>query len=179
MNIQTILVPVDFSTCSMLVTRQAAGLAARLGARLVILHAAELPSGVSAGTHLAPDGVDRTAADYLVSDTRERLAAFAELARELRVDAEIQVILGPVVPTIVAASESVHADLIVIGTHGRSGLARVMLGSVAEGVAHKAHVPVMLVRRETRPECKRASCEWCPHDGRSPAEERVAAESSG
>ncbi len=179
MNIRTILVPVDFSTCSLLVTRQAAGLATRLGARLVVLHVAELPRDVAADAHVRPDGVDRTAADYLIDDTRVRLESFAAAARELGATAEIAVKLGPVVATILSETEAFGADLIIIGTHGRTGLARLVLGSVAEGVAHKAHVPVMLVRRESRPECARASCEWCPHEGRSPAEEKLAGESQG
>ncbi|MDP2314290.1 MAG: universal stress protein [Pseudomonadota bacterium] len=179
MNIQTILVPVDFSTCSLLVVRQAAGLATKLGARLVVLHVAELPADLHASTAIRPDGVERTAADYVVTDTRERLASFATAARELGAPVEIDVRLGSVVPTILAAADDLHADLIVIGTHGRTGLARIVLGSVAEGVAHKAHVPVMLVRRESRPECARQSCEWCPHEGRSPAEARIAGESQG
>lgn len=179
MNIQTILVPVDFSTCSMLVTRQAAGLAAKLGARVVVLHVATLPESLDAGAHVAPEGVDRTAGDYLVTDSLERLKPFVETAQELGAPAEASVRLGPVVPTILAAADADRADLILLGTHGRTGLARVVLGSVAEGVAHKAHVPVMLVRRESRPECARESCEWCPHDDRSPAEKRLAAESTG
>lgn len=179
MNIRTILVPVDFSKCSLLVTRQAAGLAARLGARIVVFHVSELPADVAAGAHVRPDGVDRTAAEYLAADSRERLASFAEAAHEVGAEAEVDVAFGPVVPTILAAADALGADLIVIGTHGRTGLARIVLGSVAEGVAHKAHVPVMLVRRESRPECARASCEWCPHEGRSPAEQKIAAESQG
>lgn len=70
MNIQTILVPVDFSTCALLVTQQAAGLAARLGARVVVLHVAELPAGVPPDTHVRLDGVDSTAGDYVGDDTR-------------------------------------------------------------------------------------------------------------
>ncbi|MDP2309859.1 MAG: universal stress protein [Pseudomonadota bacterium] len=179
MNIRTILVPVDFSTCSLLVTRQAAGLAARLGARVVVMHVSELPGDLAQGAHVRPDGVDRTAAEYLTADARERLALFVSAAREVGAAAEIEVRIGPVVPTILAAADALAADLIVIGTHGRTGLARMVLGSVAEGVAHKAHVPVMLVRRESRPECARQSCEWCPHEGRSPAEEKLAGESQG
>ncbi len=179
MNIRTILVPVDFSTCSMLVTKQAAGLAVRLGARLVILHVAELPPGLRRTTPVHPDGLDRTAAEYLTEDSTNRLGEFALAARALGAEAEVAVALGPIVPTILTATASHAADLIIIGTHGRTGLARVVLGSVAEGVAHGAHVPVMLVRRESRPECARESCEWCPHQGRSPAEERIDAESQG
>lgn len=179
MNIRTILVPVDFSVCSMLVTRQAAGLATRLDARVVVLHVAELPGNLAPNTHVHPGGVEQTAGEYLLADTRARLAPFVEAAREGGATAEADVRIGPVVPTILAAVESLGADLIVIGTHGRTGLARLVLGSVAEGVAHRAHVPVMLVRRETRPECARQSCEWCPNEGRSPAETRMAVESEG
>ena len=179
MNIRTILVPVDFSTCSMLVTRQAAGLAKQLDARLHILHVTELPAGVSKDTHVTPEGRDRTAADYLVADSLKRLESFAATARAEGIEATTQVEVGPVVPSILAATEAAGAELIVIGTHGRTGFARIVLGSVAESVAHKAHVPVMLVRRETRPECARASCEWCPHSGLSPAEEHMAAETEG
>ncbi len=179
MDIRTILVPVDFSTCSLLVTRQAAGLGARLGARVVILHVAELPSDVKPDTHVRPEGADRTASDYLVADTRERLEPFAAAARELGATVDVDVRVGPVVSTIADTSTSIGADLIVMGTHGRTGLARLVLGSVAEGVAHVSHVPVMLVRRESRPECARESCEWCPHEGRSPAEQRLAGESQG
>ena len=72
-----------------------------------------------------------------------------------------------------------YASLIVIGTHGRTGLARLVLGSIAEGVAQAARVPVMLVRREVRPECARGSCEWCVREGQSPAEARLSVESEG
>jgi universal stress protein A len=179
MNIRTILVPVDFSTCSLLVTRQAAGLARRLDAGLVLLHVAELPADLAPDTHVRPDGVELSAADYLVDDTRRRLAPYAAAARDVGAAVSVDVRLGSVVPTILAAADELRADLVVIGTHGRTGLARIVLGSVAEGVAHRAHVPVMLVRREARPECARESCEWCPHDGRSPAEDRLASESDG
>jgi nucleotide-binding universal stress UspA family protein len=178
-NIRTILVPVDFSVCSMLVTQQAARLASQLNAKVVILHVSELPTGVPAGSHVQPAGVDSTVADYLDTDNRALLRPFLAVAADAGAEAEIQVRVGPVVPGILAAAEESHADLIVIGTHGRTGLARVVLGSIAESVAHKAHVPVMLVRRESRPECRRESCEWCPHEGRSAAEQKIAAESLG
>lgn len=179
MNIHTILVPVDFSTCSMLVTRQAAGLAARLGAGLVLMHVAELPPGLSPETRVEVDGELRVAADYLIADTAARLAPFAEAARALGATATVEARSGPVVPTILEAADALRADLILLGTHGRTGLARALLGSVAEGVARHAHVPVMLVRRESHPECARESCAWCPHEGRSPAEERLGAEAEG
>jgi nucleotide-binding universal stress UspA family protein len=179
MNIAIVLVPVDFSTCSLLVTRQAAGLAAKLGARLVVLHVAELPSTVPPHATVRPDGVPRDASEWLLEDTGRLLEPFTAAARESGVEVDTVVKLGPVVQTILASIEETHSDLVVIGTHGRTGVARMMLGSVAEAVAHRAHVPVMLVRRETRPECNRSNCEWCPHSGRSPAEDALRSESQG
>jgi nucleotide-binding universal stress UspA family protein len=179
MNIRTILVPVDFSSCSLLVTRQAAQLAKQVGARLIVFHAAELPPGLSPEAKVRPDGVVQTAAEYVAADVRARLEPFAAAARAAGAEAAIDVELGAVVPTILAAADRLSADLIVLGTHGRTGLARLVLGSVAEGVAHRAHVPVMLVRREVRPECNRESCAWCAEDGRSPAEDRISAETNG
>lgn len=179
MNIRTILVPIDFSASSMDVTHQAASLAARLGARLVVLHVVELPAGVSPDTRVRPEGVDRTASDYLCQDAHQRLAPFADAAREHGIEAEARARLGPVVTTILRASHELAADLIVIGTRGRTGLARLVMGSVAEGVARHSHVPVLLVRREAHPDCARADCAWCTPDGRSPAEEIIAGEADG
>jgi nucleotide-binding universal stress UspA family protein len=179
MNIRLIVVPVDFSTCSLLVTRQASGLAARLGAKVLVLHVAELPSGMSAGSRVQDHGQERPVEEVLRADADARLQPYAAEARAQGAEVEVQVALGPIVPPILTVTEAVQADLMVIGTHGRTGLARAVLGSVAEEVARRAHVPVMLVRRETRPECARQSCEWCPHDDRSPVEAQVAAESEG
>lgn len=177
--IRSILVPVDFSTCSLLVTRQAADLAAQLGAKLALLHVAELPAGVRPETVVRYDGAAGGVGEHLTDDTHRRLAPFVAAAAETGVDAQPIARLGPVVPTILAEADARRADLLVLGTHGRTGLARVLLGGVAEAVARAAHAPVMLVRREPRPECGRASCGTCTLDGRSPAETRIAVESDG
>lgn len=177
--IQTLLAPVDFSTCSMIVTRRAAALAKQLHARLVVLHIAELPNNLSPSAHIRHDGIDQTARDYVVGDTQQHLKSFYEAAAEYGIPVETVVKVGPVVPTILAASRELKTDMIVMGTHGRSGMARLVLGSVAEGVAHEAHVPVLLIRREARPECARTSCEWCPHDGKSKVELSLEVEIQG
>jgi nucleotide-binding universal stress UspA family protein len=179
MDIRTILAPVDFSTCSLLATRQAASLASRLGARLILLHVSEIPAGMKPRTRLVLGGTEQSASGYVTHDVETRLEPFLAVARELKVPAEALPRVGPVVKTILETAEDTRADLIFMGTHGRSGLARVMLGSVAESVLHEARVPVMLVRRETRPECARESCDWCPHTGTSEAEDRLADEAQG
>lgn len=179
MDVQTILVPVDFSECSLHVVHQAAGLGAKLGARLVILHVGELPPGLPPDACIhAADG-DHEAARWVTEDARRRLASFVEVARAGGADARPHVALGAVAPTILAVTERFGADLLVMGTHGRSGLARLVLGSVAETVAHQASAPVLLIRREPRPECAGRDCAWCTHDDRSPAERQAAAETLG
>lgn len=179
MNIRHILVPIDWSTCSRLVTGQAAGLAARLGARLTVLHVAELPPGVGTNTHVHPDGVEVSVGDALRADTEARLGPFLAEVRASGVEGAVVVRLGAVVRSILEVAEELPADLIVLGTHGRSGIARLVLGSVAESVAREAHVPVMLMRREPRPECDRGDCAWCGIEGRSPVEAHIAAETEG
>jgi nucleotide-binding universal stress UspA family protein len=179
MDIRTILTPLDFSGCSLAVVREVASLAAKLDARVVLLHVAALPAGVPAQAHVWPDGREVAASDFLVAESRERMERFAAEARRGGVSVDVTVRVGPITPTILAAIDELGADLVVMGTHGRTGLARLVLGSVAEGVAHRARVPVLLIRREPRPDCGRATCEWCAEADRSPAEQRIEAETQG
>lgn len=173
MTVQTVLVPVDFAPCSATIAERGAALAAQLGARVVLLHVTQLPVGVSAGSPVAVGDRVQAVEEYLAVDTRLRLQALAaRLGGTISVEARV----GPVVPTILQVAQHVGADLLVLGTHGRSGLARVVLGSVAESVARESSIPVVMVRRETRAECSSDSCAWCHTDGRSPAEGRVDAE---
>jgi nucleotide-binding universal stress UspA family protein len=71
----------------------------------------------------------------------------AELAKSIRdVPVETHVVQGVAPSAIVAVAEKCQADLIVMGTHGRSGLSRMVLGSVAESVMRQAHCPVLTVK---------------------------------
>lgn len=174
MTVQTVLVPVDFAPCSAPIAERGVALAAQLGARVVLLHVTELGAGVSAGTPVAVGDRVQAVEEYLQVDTTLRLRALAARLGGGSIGVEARV--GPVVPTILQVAREVGADLLVLGTHGRSGLARVVLGSVAESVARESPVPVVMVRRETRAECSSDTCAWCRTDGRSPAEGRVDAE---
>lgn len=51
---------------------------------------------------------------------------------------------------VISAAKRLHADLLVVGTHGRSGLRHLLMGSVAEGIVRHAHIPVMLIRNARR-----------------------------
>lgn len=179
MNLSTILVPVDFTACSRAVALRAASLAERVGARLVLHHAAPLPPGLPPETRVFPQGSARSAEDWALAEARTHLERLAAEVRSTTVEVAVRCDAGPVVPTILAAVREVGADFVVMGTHGRSGVARWVLGSVAEGVTRESPVPVMLIRREPRPECGRASCAWCSLDGRSDAERALGAEALG
>ena len=76
----------------------------------------------------------------------ERAKAALERAKEIAPDAETVRARGPVSQTIVTYAEDESTDLIVIGSRGRGGASRVLLGSVAETVARRAPCPVLIVR---------------------------------
>lgn len=179
MDIQTILSPVDLSTCSLLHTRQLGGLAAKLGAKLVLLHVVSLPEGVPADALVLHDGVESTAEDYALQAAARRLEPLADEARALGVAVEVVIREGAVIPTILAYAEERRPDLVALSTHGRTGLAKMMLGSVADAVYHGVSAPVLLSRRAVRVECHRDSCAWCPEAGRGAAVEALEAEAMG
>ena len=124
-----ILVASDFSATSEAAIDCARELALRLGASLHLLHVVDDPAGAARR-----------------GDAEQGLAArlTPEDRRVLR--ATTDVLVGPVAPTIVEMASSRDADLIVMGTHGRSGLAHALIGSVAERVVRTADCPVLTVR---------------------------------
>jgi universal stress protein A len=140
--ISRILVPVDFSPHSDVAVRYAAALAARLGASLELLHVADDPiAGVGWEAELAAAdqwGLQRSRAE----DAEARLAA---LAGGVAVHVATAVRTGPAAQTITAFARAGGAGLIVMGTHGRTSLAHVLMGSVVEHVARYAPCPVLTV----------------------------------
>jgi nucleotide-binding universal stress UspA family protein len=149
-DVKLIVAPVDFSEGSEAAARYAFGLGGRLGARVRLLHAFAGLSHASAG--VAPGLRDdlRAAEGQLRQEARQSLEDLAgRLAREAGAAAEepLFVEAGPAVAeAIVKAARDAKADLVVIGTHGRTGLRRMVLGSVAEKVARAAECPVLIVK---------------------------------
>lgn len=80
------------------------------------------------------------------------LAAAADAAAALGVSATTEQVQGEPVHRIVEVADERGCDLIVMGSHGRSGLARLILGSVTDGVLRHAHVPVLCIREDAHPE---------------------------
>ncbi|RME27476.1 MAG: universal stress protein [Deltaproteobacteria bacterium] len=156
-----ILVPVDFSDCSRMLVSQAALFARRLGADITLLHVVAPPDGLTPDTPFVPDGDDEatTVGQALVDAAWRRMPAYEAIVEEVGVPVEPVVDLGVVADRILEHQDG-HG-MIIMGTHGRRGLARMLMGSVAEQVTRRASLPVMTVRTEHRPDCEARSCAWC------------------
>jgi universal stress protein A len=147
-NVHRILVPTDISAPSARAVDYAAGLGANLGASVHLIHvldgliAAEQPWAAE-----APRSVEDHERRY--QQSRRRLAAVAARMRD-HVNATFEVRSGNVTAEIAKAAIDYGADLVVIATHGRSGLPHLLHGSVAEDVIRRGICPVLtLCDRET------------------------------
>jgi nucleotide-binding universal stress UspA family protein len=143
--ISHILVPVDFSPHSVLSLEYAVALASRFGASLELLHVVEDPATAAwaaEGAVLDVAGI-RAA---LVEDAERLLAEYRTRVEALDVPAITTVRIGSPAREIVDYAQMVGVDLIVMGTHGRSGFSHLFLGSVAERVVRHASCPVFTVR---------------------------------
>jgi len=150
-----ILVPVDGSDAAQHALDNAIGLARETGARLRVIHVLEDVA------YLAGYDPAGAAAGELYQATRENgsrvleESAAAVKAAGLEVETELIDEFGQPMPQAVAdAASQWKADLIVVGTHGRRGLSRLMLGSGAEQIIRLAPVPVLVARQKAAPEQK-------------------------
>jgi nucleotide-binding universal stress UspA family protein len=136
--IQTVLHPTDFSDCSNYAFRLACSLARDYGARLVVLHVAEPPRAVSGdGLMTFPTATD-------LEPLRQQLQQLRSEDEKLAI--EHRLAEGNVPVEILGIAKEIKCDLIVIGTHGRTGIGRLLMGSVAEQVVRKARCPVLTVK---------------------------------
>ncbi len=143
MHLRHILVPTDFSDGSREAFVTALDLARDTGARLTLFHVHHVPTSVFPDVILpmSPELVRN-----VEQSVEHILAHLCEEAREAGVDADSRTTFGATHVEICNAADELGADLIVIGTHGHSGLSHVLLGSVAEKVVRKAPCPVLTVR---------------------------------
>lgn len=144
-----ILVAVDGSQTSERALQAAVSLAIELQAQLRIVHAADI-ANINQGAEFpnrsrVTESIIKNGQDILRSS--EAPAASAGVAVETKL-ITIEKLKQRIPEAIAEEAETWPADLVVIGTHGRRGLARLFLGSVAEGVARVATKPVLLVRGE-------------------------------
>jgi len=142
---KTVLVPSDFSVCAKKAAEEAVALVQYFGGRILFFHAIDIPAAYAVGyapmlTAIPP--VLPTPAE-LEPEWATFLAGIPALATTAW---EKHTAEGSPVPTIVRVAEEHHADLIVMGTHGRTGLAHMLLGSVAEGIVRQTPCPVLTIR---------------------------------
>lgn len=144
MTIDTIVLATDFEESTDAAFDYATSLAQRLGAKLVVVHAYEVtfigePYGVDT---VPPDVATRVRA--AAGEALENVAARARSSGVSRVETALRE--GTAWQEIDAVAQAEHANLIVVGTHGRGGVARALLGSVAQKVVRTAPCAVLTVR---------------------------------
>ncbi len=140
-EIRTILVPVDFSEVAPILAKWAKGFAKQLNAKIILTYVLEDLStyeGIFVDLKTLNElenslyeGAKKSMEDFL----KEHFSDFPDVEPVLE--------KGDVVETILRVAQEKGADLIVIGTHGRKGLDRILFGSVAEGVVKNSPVPVV------------------------------------
>jgi nucleotide-binding universal stress UspA family protein len=142
---KTILCPVDFSDCSRSAFRLAGVLAGACGARILVLHVAEKlgPLGAFNESRARPQSKDHKTWPWTV------LKRFR--VRHSDVQVEHRLVEGNPAREILLTANQFGSDLIVMGTHGRTRLGRMLTGSVTEQVLGKARCPVVTVKMPHAP----------------------------
>ncbi len=141
-----ILVPTDFEKASAGALEIATSLAVACNAKLTLLHVWEIPIYPYMDFMLNSQVISRVE-DAAAKHLAEALASVQRLVP----NAESKLRTGPPWQSIAAAVEELKPDLVVMGTHGRQGIGRAMLGSVAEKLVRVSPVPVLTVHASPAP----------------------------
>lgn len=140
---KSILAALDFSAAMPEVAAKAAALARTTGARLWLVHVAA-PEPDLVGTRVGPKYVREDRANTLRQEHRE-LHALRDKLAESGTDVEALLVQGPTVSTLLENAAELKVDVIVMGTHGRSGIRRMLMGSVCEQVLRESPVPLHII----------------------------------
>jgi nucleotide-binding universal stress UspA family protein len=148
---QTILVPLDGSKRAEAILSHVVPIAQQNKAKVVFLKVEEEP------LLLGRDEVIDIDKYHVMFENKKKnalsyLAAIQSRFRQQDLNADIRLVYGTVVKSILKAAEDADADLIAMASHGLSGLARVSYGSVAAGVLQAAELPILLIRSADDPE---------------------------
>ncbi|MFN8383165.1 MAG: universal stress protein [Anaerolineales bacterium] len=137
-----ILVPLDGSALAETVLPHAQAIAKTEGAEIILLSVPVIPSleFLARSPNLANKVIESAKVDteeYLLKEEAKLTEEGAKVTHIMRE--------GPIPEIILKVAEEVHADMIAMSTHGRSGIERWLMGSVADRVVHYSHIPVMLI----------------------------------
>lgn len=139
MNAQKILFPTDFSDASHAALKYATVLARDSGATLLILHAEDWIPPLSGEMYMPTKNFGNP-------ELKKLLATVVPADKEVAY--EHLFVVGEPADEILRIANEQHVDLIVMGTHGRTGLGRLLMGSVAEAIVRRAECPVVTVKQK-------------------------------
>jgi nucleotide-binding universal stress UspA family protein len=142
---QKILVPVDFNPLASAALEYAAEIASRSGATLIVMYADTFEPPAELAPAQAPALI--SAIEESRAKTAEDLAEYVNEHVDETLPMETEVREALPVPAILAAIAEHQPDLVVMGTHGRGSLSRLIFGSVTEAVLHGTSVPVLTLNR--------------------------------
>ena len=137
-----ILVPLDGSPLAETVLPHAEALAKSQGAEIIILRVPNMPAP---GLFSRNPGMAIGIIEEMEIEADKYLQQEADILSREGVKVSSLLREGPVPDTILAAAQETHADVIAMSTHGRTGIQRWLLGSVADEIIRHAHVPVMVI----------------------------------
>ena len=146
MAYHNILVPVDGSETSHAAVEKAVEFAKAFGSKITVVQALVLDP------YIAAEYISASQTNDLIERARtsieESLAAAKAKFNEQGIEVETKLLEGQVIHReIIRAAEELHADLIIIGSHGRTGFKKLFLGSVAQSLLGESHVPILIVRQ--------------------------------
>jgi nucleotide-binding universal stress UspA family protein len=144
-----LLVPTDFSEDSEQAARYAVELAKRFQAEIHCVHVVDIPADLLSTSDYYMTGPSKQFIDQIREESKKNLEAFAEKNLE-GVGVRTAFLEGSPFVEIIRYAHNQEIDLVVIATHGRTGLRHVLFGSVAEKVVRKAPCPVLVVKRKER-----------------------------
>lgn len=148
---RVIVVPTDFSACSEAALSLALQMATVNHSRLVLVHVVDVGASLALDAAMSSAALGFATAVGVDQQLRENAAVALEAAKSrvlaTGMPVETRSCEGNAEDEIIAVATEVHADLIVMGTQGRSGLEHLLVGSVAEKVVRHAPMPVLTVRR--------------------------------
>ena len=145
-RLRQILLPTDFSGCANYALPYAAAVARATGARIICVHVVEAVVPAVGYTGLAEPMPIADISEQLEDSAERELPRLTDCEELKGLEVEEVIVHGDAAAEIVSLAEEREADLIVIASHGRTGLGRMIFGSTAEAVVRHASCPVLVVK---------------------------------
>jgi nucleotide-binding universal stress UspA family protein len=146
MEIRSILVPIDFSECGNYALSYGAALARSFGASIICVHVIEPMAPAVGYSGMSEPLPIADISDQLEDSAERELPKIAESEECAGLEVEELIVHGEAASEIVRVAKDRQVDLIVVSSHGRTGLGRILFGSTAEAVVRHASCPVLVVK---------------------------------